>query len=437
MKFAFPFPRAAGFLACCVVLWPLFARAQSAPGPSFHLSKISVAGQEHLEESSIVAASGLRQGQSVTLEEVSAAALRLAKYGAFDTVNFRYFTQGNDLDVIFEVVESKHLLACRFDNFVWLNSSELDRTLRQQVPLFTGGAPPSGAMLQGIKDALQAILKEKGVAGTVEAIPYASAPGQPVGAIRFRVSGISLPIAKLSFPGASAISEDELERTAAKLLGQDFSMTDVAIFAKASLVPLYGERGYLRARFGDPAGGLDRSGSAPAQGVSVTIPVDEGVSYDWNGAVWSGNHLFTTTDLNRMLGMKRNEVADTRKYDRGIADVNDAYSRQGYIQLIISSDPEFDDGAKLVTYRITIQEGPQFRMGSLEIIGLPPDTTKRLLKSWRMQTGEIFDQAYMKAFVKTELPKNLRFTDSQPANISTKIQPDPNAKKVDVQIGVN
>lgn len=422
-------------LALGLALAPV-ALAQAAPSGAFHLTKISVTGAQHFTESAIVAASGLSEGQTVTMQDVSAAADRLAKSGAFEKVTFRYFTQGKDLDAIFLVTESKQMLPCRFDNFVWFSQAELDSALRQKVPLYDGATPPSGTMLQAIQVTLAGMLKEKGIAGTVQAIPYSSAPGQPLDAVRFSVEGVSLPIAKLSFPGASAITEQELESEAAKLLGQNYSMTDVEIFARASLVPLYGERGYLRAQFAEPVGRQVAASGADPRGVAVTIPVREGVAYDWSGAVWSGNHVFTATDLNRMLGMKPDEVASTKKYDRGLADVNDAYSRQGYIQLVISSEPEFDDSARRVTYRISVQEGPQFRMGSLEIIGLPADATRRLLKSWKMQSGEVFDQTYMKAFLKSELPKNLHFNPPRPATVSTKVQPDPNSKKVDVQIGV-
>jgi outer membrane protein assembly factor BamA len=426
------------FLCASVLALAPTSFAQSSSSGAFHLTKISVTGAQRFTESAIVAASGLSQGQTVTMQDVSAAADRLAKSGAFEKVAFRYFTQGNDLDAIFLVTESKQLLPCRFDNFVWFTPAELDSALRQKIPLYDGATPPSGTMLQAIQTALEGMLREKGIAGSVRSIPYASAPGQPLGAMRFSVEGVSLPIAKLSFPGASAISEQELEQQAAKLLGQDYSMTDVAIFARASLIPLYGERGYLRAQFADPVGQLvAASGADPAKDVSVTIPVREGLSYEWSGAVWSGNHVFTATDLNHMLGMKPDEVASTKKYDQGLADVNDAYSRQGYIQMVISSQPEFDDSTRRVTYRISVQEGPQFRMGSLEIIGLPPDATKRLLKSWKMQSGEVFDQTYMKAFLKTELPKNLHFNPPHPTTVSTKVQPDPNAKTVDVQIGVH
>lgn len=425
------------FYVCALVLLATsFAKAQSGESAAFHLTKVSVTGQQELSESAIAAASGLSVGQTVTLEQISAASSRLAQSGAFDNVNFRYVTQGHELELILEVVESKHLLPCRFDNFVWLSPADLDAQLRRRVPLYTGSAPSSGTMLEGIQSALGEILKERGVTAEVRAIPYSAGVGQPVGGMRFDVEDVSLPIRELSFPGASAISEEALRKHATELLGENYSVTDVAIFARASLIPLYGERGYLRAEFSDPAARLVGAGTPTGGGVAVTIPVREGVSYEWNGAQWTGNHVFTSTDLDRLLGMQPTEVADSLKYQRGIEDINDAYSKQGYIQLVISSQPIFDDSTRRVTYRIVVQEGPQFRMGSLLIFGFPSDVTKRLVKSWKLEQGDVFDQTYVRAFVQQEFLRNLHYHPPQALHVSTKVQPDPNAKKVNVQIGV-
>jgi len=423
-------------LCALVFLLAPFARAQSGPAGAFRISKITVTGQQHLSESAIAAASGLSPGQSVTLADIAAASSSLAQSGAFDNVNFRYQTQGKDLEVTLEVAESTHLLACRFDNFVWLSPADLDAALRRRVPLYSGAVPPAGAMLQSVQAALVDILREKGVAATVQTIPYSPAPDEPVEAIRFDVLGVKLPVRGLSFPGASAISEDALRKQAGALLGENYSMTDVAIFAQASLIPLYGERGYLRAQFAEPTGRLLDSSSAQDAGVAVTIPVREGVSYAWNGAEWTGNHAFTATDLDRLLGMRPSEVANSQKYQQGLQEVNDAYSKQGYIQLVISAQPVFDDAARRVTYRISVQEGPQYRMGSLEIIGLPPDATRKLLKSWKLQNGDVFNQVYAKSFLNPELLKKLHYHSPKPVKIGAKEQADPAAKKVNVQIAV-
>ncbi|HUO34992.1 MAG TPA: FtsQ-type POTRA domain-containing protein, partial [Candidatus Acidoferrum sp.] len=422
--------------ALCALFFLLatFARAQSGPAGAFRISKITVTGQQHLSESAIIAASGLSVGQTVSLADIAAASSRLAQSGAFDNVNFRYQTQGKDLEVTLVVAESTHLLACHFDNFVWLSPADLDAALHQRVPLYSGFAPSGGAMLQAIQSALVAILKEKGVDGTIQTFPSAPAPDEPVDSMRFVVQGVSLPIHELNFPGASAVSEDALRKSAASLLGENYSMTDVVIFANASLIPLYGERGYLRAQFAEPQAKLLDSSSAAGGAVAVTIPVREGLSYAWNGAEWTGNHAFTTTDLNKLLGMKPSEVANSRKYEQGIQDINDAYSKQGYVQLVISSKPVFDDSARRVTYRISVQEGPQFRMGSLEIIGLPANTTKRLLKSWKLHPGDVFDQAYAKAYEKEQLQKILRAHPGSAGAVSEKMRLDAGDKKVNVQI---
>jgi outer membrane protein assembly factor BamA len=62
--------------------------------------------------------------------------------------------------------------------------------------------------------------------------------------------------------------------------------------------------------------------------------------------------------------------------------------------------PQFDDANRRVSYRYTVTEGPQYRMGTVEIKGLPPAITEKLNASWQLQPGEVFDSSYYDRFLK-------------------------------------
>ena len=48
----------------------------------------------------------------------------------------------------------------------------------------------------------------------------------------------------------------------------------------------------------------------------------------------------------------------------------------------------------MVSYRVAIAEGPQYRMGSLVITGLSVDSERALRTYWRLAPGAIFDGTY-------------------------------------------
>jgi outer membrane protein assembly factor BamA len=367
--------------------------------------KISVTGLRQFNESQVVALSKLFPGETVTLQDLNAATNRLAQYGVFQNVTYRYRTQNNQMDLEFEVVEAQELVACRFDNFVWFTPTELTARLTRDVPLYNGSVPQSGPMLQAINDSLAAMLKQKGVPGNVESVAFSPKLGEPITAVVFSVSAVVLPIRQIHFPGASAIAEDKLQKNSAPLLGQDYTATEVDAFVSKTLLPLYGELGYLRAQFDSPeAQLLTANASAPSQDVSVNVPVVEGLSYVWKGDEWEGNQVFSADALDKLLGMRAEAVANMQKFDDGMQAVHDAYLKQGYLRISISPQPNLDDATRHVSYQFSVDEGHQFHVGAVMVTGLPDKLTQRLLNAWKLHPGDVYDGTYLPQFMKQALP---------------------------------
>jgi hypothetical protein len=169
VRTSIPFPRAS-WLLFAVLLLPLPAFTQSSKAGSLRLAGITFAGLRRFTESQVIAASGLRLGMTTDVPALAEAADRLAKNGAFGSVKYSYRTQGDDVFVDFDVAEAARFLPCMFDNFVWM-PNDLDRAVRDAVPLYDGTAPEGGTILNDIVAALQDLLKQKGVPGQVEHIP--------------------------------------------------------------------------------------------------------------------------------------------------------------------------------------------------------------------------------------------------------------------------
>ena len=77
-----------------------------------------------------------------------------------------------------------------------------------------------------------------------------------------------------------------------------------------------------------------------------------------------------------------------------------------------------DHAARLVRVTIQVNEGPQFRMGSLDIVNLPPEDQEALLMRWALRKGDVFDQSYLLRFMRdhaTPVARRLRVSNLQPA----------------------
>jgi outer membrane protein assembly factor BamA len=130
--------------------------------------------------------------------------------------------------------------------------------------------------------------------------------------------------------------------------------------------------------------------------------VTEGLVYSWAPSQWSGYQALSPTQLDAALGMTKGEVANGKKFDKGKHEVEKAYGKQGYIQAHLNSAPEFDDSTKQVTFRISVNEGPQFHMGTIDFKGFSVLDRSALIESWKLKPGDVYDTSYLDRFVRED-----------------------------------
>lgn len=406
------------------------ARAQRG----LKLSKLEFSGLQRRTQDEAVAASGLKIGQAVDVPSLDAAAQRLLDSGLFKNLSYRLRTSGDQAIVIFKVEEENGAaIPVVFENFVWFGDEELTNAIRRKVPSYDGTAPDSA--VNGITGALQQLLDERKIPGHVAYMPSANLAGGDARHV-FAVADVKIPICAVHYAGATAIKEDELLKHSTLLMADDYTQSFVLAFAQANLTPLYHERGHLRARFRAPQAKLAPEGTSNCKdGVVVTVPVEEGLAYSWDKAEWGGNTALTAEELDAALGMKAGELANGLKIDKGIVSVQKIYGTKGYLQARVESVPSFEDKGQRVTYRMEVTEGPQFRMGVLNITGLSESASNRLRGKWTLLSREVYDNTYLDKFLKTAITADL-FNEGEtaPTKVEGKFTPDNQKFTVDVTL---
>jgi outer membrane protein assembly factor BamA len=237
------------------------------------------------------------------------------------------------------------------------------------------------------------------------------------------------------FPGATAEHESDLVKNSKLLIATDYKRTFVRPFATVNLIPIYRERGHLRAKFGAPTAKLESDTTTNCKGgVSVTLPIEEGPAYSWGKAEWAGNAALSNPELEAALRMKAGELANGLKIDKSLLSVQEAYGKNGYLDAMLKATPVFEDAGRTVTYQVEIKEGPQYHMGMLTITGLSESTITRLKSVWKLQPGSVYDDSYLKEFIKKELALETGEIGSKTITTDLKI----NRQKfiVDVTIGL-
>ncbi|HYV11125.1 MAG TPA: POTRA domain-containing protein [Pyrinomonadaceae bacterium] len=373
---------------CILIATAVFAQTEPK------IAKIETEGLQALTSETVIASSGLKIGDTFSVEAINAAAQRLLSSGLFKKVGYRTRNVGDNVTITFQFEEAKGQSSpVVFDNFIWFSDDELAAAIKREVPSFNGSAPDIGNTNDAIKKALQNLLAERKLPGQVE---YNLTEREHL----FRVADVPMKICTLHFPGAQSVSEEKLIEATRSSMDLEYSRQSAQTFPKFGLYPIYRELGHLRASFGEPiAKPATKTG---CEGVDLTIPVNEGPVYSWVKAEWFGNQIITTKELDDTLGMKPGDVANGKKVDTGLKEIQKAYGKHGHVAARLNAAAEFDEGAPKVTFKIAINEGPQYRMGTVEFKGFSANDTAALGKKWGLKSDQVYDQSYVSQFLRSD-----------------------------------
>ena len=108
------------------------------------------------------------------------------------------------------------------------------------------------------------------------------------------------------------------------------------------------------------------------------------------------------------------------------------YSKSGYIEAALRTEPEFQEESKQVHYRVAVTEGPQYRMGNFQVSGVQAAIADRLKSRWRLKTGDVFDGSYPGEFTNKELLLAFEGTGKVPLKFRVTTVPNREVHVVDV-----
>ena len=335
----------------------------------------------------------------------------------------------------FHVDEETDLLPCIFDNFVWFSDDEIIADLRGHVPFFDVLLPPGGDIIGHIREELARFVAAKNIPAEVGYIAYTSGIGQPVSQHIFQADGIELPIRAIHFSGVNEKFLGALNAASKQLMQQDYSRLTTIQYEHASLLPVYQEKGYLRAEFGVPKiESIAASKKIAAQDVVISIPVEEGRIYNWGGADWRGVLAFPPEKLTDGLGQRLGEPANLIKFNGGLDAARQLYEKFGYLESQIRVKQVFEESSGSVTFDITVAEGDQFRMGALTISGVPDRIAESLRGAWKLKAGDIFNGSYFAEFVGKEVPSRIKGLAPRAGNVRESLKLDHENHRVDVTL---
>jgi outer membrane protein assembly factor BamA len=385
-------------IVASAVVCALTAQAQtSAPPATAKIASIEVSGSKKFTNAQVAQASGLKVGDVVGKEELQAAANRLAASGNFGGVSYKFTTDTTGIHLTFEVEEAPGLPVI-FDNFPWFKDEELTAALQQKLGSFDGTAPPQGAQLDAISEALVNTLPSHGIHGRVTHTLVEWPDGGQV--MQFSVEGNPVLVQAVDFSDPMAAKSLQVTAQLSEVVGHPYSRLTMALYAFEEVRAAYWGAGYLKVSFGAPTATLVSSASGGhADSVRVMQPIKLGPLYHFAGITWVGNSAYSVTSLNTMVPFSTGVVVDGNKIQGTWNAIARSYGHIGYMEALVEPTATLDDASEKVSYRVEVKEGPQYKMGELIVSGLSLDGEKKLRAAWTLTPGSVFDQTYFDDFI--------------------------------------
>lgn len=378
------------------------------------LISIRVTGSQHYKPEQIIATTGLRVGDTASDDDFKKATRELGETGFFGNISYSYAFSPAGTKLEFQVTDNDKLIPVHFENFVWFSDDELISAIHQRLPLFEGQVPVGGDFAEQLSDVLQGLLMQRNLGARAQYLREAEGDDGPITAINFRVEGINIHIRNFSFPGSAPDDQTALAAAAKRLLGTEYLRSQVALFAKATLLPIYYQRGYLKASFAGPQAKVAQEDQDETQ-VDVTVATTPRTQYKVTKFEWEGNEAVPAQKLQSFVKLQPDQVANASLLDAGLQEIHKFYGTLGRMTEYVNPELVFDDNGGTVAYKLNVHEGEVFHMGDLEILGLDPKLVDKLQDAWTLRAKDAYDSSYPKRFIEQAwklLPRDLEWTVS-------------------------
>ncbi len=402
--------------ACLGLPCSVAAQIRPASTTTYKLIEVKATGSNRFTQEEIAAASGLPIGTIAGDEDFRKAARILGESGAFANVAFTYTYSSAGAKLTFQITDAEKFVPAHFIDFIWFADQDLLQKVHERVPLFDGELPTTGRLPDRVSDVLQALLVENDIPGHVDYLRTAG-KNDRLASFDYSVSNVTIRIHQVEFTGVGASELPLLQAAAEKLSTREYSHVLLNSFVEHTLLPVYHERGYLKAACAVPQVKVVKPATSEANDskheetlVDVTFPVTPGIAYKVARWEWSGNKEFPADVLQPLVHVKVGQPANTVQMEDDLRAVQTLYSSHGRILAVVKANAEFDDAAGTADFQLVVNEGSVYHMGELAFRGIDNNLEGRLRAIWKLRPGDVYDATYLQQFLpqaRKLLPANM------------------------------
>ncbi|HLP15202.1 MAG TPA: outer membrane protein assembly factor BamA [Bacteroidota bacterium] len=390
-------------LAAAVVL-PAPVSAQAAKPLTYKILGISVAGNKSAESAAIIANSGLKVGDEISVpgEQTRTAITRLWGLRIFSNIEIEAENiVGDGAYILIRVEENPRLERIEYTGLDAVSESDLQKKLS-----IVRGQIVSPQEINKIERTIKKAYEEEGYLQTdikheIEVSPDTSAHGKVI--LHINVDeGPDAHIGSIVFFGNKAFDASDLkgamDDTHEKVWWKFWrgSKLDRKKYAedKKKIVQFYKKNGYRDAELMSDSMSYDKNTNK----LTLRLYVYEGPQYKVRNIVWEGNTVFRKEALSERLGIVHGEVYNAEKFDRNLrsnedqSDVMSLYLDNGYLTASIEDEyiKVAPDSLDIILH---VRERNQFRIAKVDIKGNTKTQERVIRRELYTRPGDYFSRS--------------------------------------------
>jgi outer membrane protein assembly factor BamA len=218
-------------------------------------------------------------------------------------------------------------------------------------------------------------------------------PAECVNDYRFNKNA-GIVITDFTITGTQTISATDLARITGDMIGSCFDEDSEEMEERVRAS--FQDRGYFKVE-------VKNLRFKPRDPLSVPKPVtlegevSEGARYKLAEITFVENHVFSSEKLREQFPLKRGELFERGKVASGLESLRKLYGTQGFLDFTAIPNTKFGSNGT-ASLNISIQEGPQYHMGKLDIVAAK-EVAARLRPEWKLAEGDVYDQTYIDQYL--------------------------------------
>jgi hypothetical protein len=210
-----------------------------------------------------------------------------------------------------------------------------------------------------------------------------------------------VPVIAVSFSGNVRMPIADQNQIAGELKDLTYSepLTGVTDELLERVRRAWQDRGYFQVEVNGDAGLTSRGGD---RGISLSVHVDEGPQFRLGGISFQRNNVITNINaLRGQFPIENGAVFSRSKVAEGLDNLRKVYGQVGYLNYTGVPNTKIDAEKRRIYVVVDIDEGKQFYVDEVKVVGLDDAGRRTLLKESALQSGNIYNARLDELFLGT------------------------------------